>query len=396
MRALAGITVLDLSRRFPGAVSAMFLGDFGADVIKVDPPNPWYEHPTLDTSSERFAAHLAIDRNKKSIILDLKKKPGLEVFYRLVRKADVLVEGYRPGVMKKLKADYETLRILNPRLVYCSLSGYGQDGPYSGLPGHDMNYIALGGILSMIGPAGGPPCLPGNLIADVAGAGLHGVIGILLALRARDQTGKGQYVDIGYLDGAMSLLAYEASYFFMTGHSPQRGKEFLTGGVPWAAVYRCKDGKYLTTAAFEPHLWANLCQALGREDLIEYHEKPMDQQGEAFKALAEVFESRSRDEWFALLKESEACVAPVNELDEAFEDPQVIHRKMVVEKEHPRLGRVRQLGIPIKLSETPGEISSLGVVSGTDTKEVLAGLGYTDEEIESLCQSGAASDTSIT
>ncbi len=389
MRALEGMVVLDLSRRYPGAYSTMFLADFGAEVIKIDPPGLISYHPDIDTNSERFAAHLPVDRNKRSIILDLKTEEGREVFYKLVKKADVLVEGFRPGLMKRLKADYETLKELNPRLIYCSLSGFGQDGPYSGMPGHDTNYCALGGTLGLVGQRGGPPGIVSNFLADVAGAGLHGAIGILIALMARERTGRGQFVDIAYLDGVISLLVYEATYYFCTGEVPRRGESYTTGGVSWLNVYRCKDGEYISIANWEPHLWENLCRALGREDMIPFQKLPIHEQGKAISALAEIFLSKTRDEWFDFLKDKNTCFAPVYYLNETFTNPQVLHRKMMIEIEHPKLGKVRQVGIPVKLSETPGQVRSLGTQIGAHTDEILAEMGYSAEEIERLRCAGA-------
>jgi len=252
------------------------------------------------------------------------------VFYRLVKKADVLVEGFRLGVMKRLQADYETLKKLNPRLIYCSLTGYGQDGPYASIPGHDMNYAALGGALSLIGPRDGPPYLASNMLADVAGAGLHGTIGILLALMARERTAKGQFVDIAYLDGVISLLD-GALMYFATGQIPRWGETFLTGAAPYANVYRCKDGEYITIGCFEPNFWQNLCHAIGREDLIPLQDPPPQKREMVFSALQEAFLSRTRDEWFEFLKDKETCAAPVYYINETFSDPQVLHRHMVVE-----------------------------------------------------------------
>ncbi len=387
--ALSGIFVLDLTRRYPAAYGTMFLGDFGAEVIKIDPPDSWYSYPGIDPGSEEFAAHLAVDRNKKSVIINLKTEAGREVFYKLVKKADVLVEGFRPGIMKQMKADYPALKAINPRLIYCSTSGYGQDGPYARLPGHDMNYSAIAGLLSLIGPSNGPPYLAGNFLADMAGAGLHTVIGILLALIARNFSGEGQYIDIGYLDGAVSLLAYEASHYFTTGVVPCRGKTQLTGGVAWANVYECKDGEYISIGAFEPALWENLCRLLGREDLISRQNDPIEKQGMLVSTLAGIFRTRTRDEWSDFFEDKNACVTPVYHLNETFEDPQVRHRKLVVEIEHPKLGKVKQLGIPLKLSSTPGEIRSLGVPPGTNTDEILIGLGYTRQQIAGLRESSA-------
>jgi crotonobetainyl-CoA:carnitine CoA-transferase CaiB-like acyl-CoA transferase len=384
MLALEGLVVLDLARRYPGAYSAMFFGDFGAEVIKVDPPGAVFPIPAGDIDEERFAAYYASDRNKKSIILNLKSDEGREVFYRLVRKADILIEGFSPGVMKRLKTDYDTLKAINSRLIYCSLTGYGHDGPYAHMPGHDMNYSGISGALSLVGERGGRPYLVSNLLADMAGAGLHGVIGILIALLARERSGKGQFVDVSYVDGVISLLTMDASFYLLTGKLPRRGETATTGGAPWGNIYRCKDGEYITLGCAEPHFWVNLCRALGREDLIPYHNPPEEKRDEVISSLAEIFLTKTREEWFEFFKDKDTCFGPVYYLNETFSDPQVLHRQMIIEQEHPKLGKVKQVGIPIKLSDTPGQIRNLGVPTGTHTDEVLIDLGYSREEIQKL------------
>lgn len=389
MLCLDGIVVLDLARRYPGAYSSMFLADFGAEVIKVDPPNA----PRLrgkDVSEERFAAYYTLDRNKRSVVLDLKQEGAREAFRRLAQRADVLIEGFRPGVMDRLGVGYARLRELNPRLIYCSLSGFGPDGPYAAIPAHDMNYIGIGGALSLIGERDGQPYLPSNIVADFAGAGMHGVVGVLLALLAREKTGRGQFVDVAYLDSVISLLAPNVSQYFESGQVPKRGETPTTGGAPWAQVFRCQDGEYFTIGAAEPHIWANLCRALDREDLIPDHAPASRERADQVIAeLAAIFRTRTRDEWYQYLIDKEAAVGPVYTLDETFQDPQVIHRQMVVELEHPTLGPVKQMGVPIKLSDTPGQIRSLGVPTGADTDAVLQELGYSAAAIAELRQQGA-------
>lgn len=384
MSALDGLLVLDLNRRYPGALATMFLADFGARVIKIDPPGSSFQIPGLDTATAEFAAHFALDRNKESMILNLKINEGREALYKLVQQADVLVEGYRPGVMKRLKADYDTLREMNPRLVYCSVTGYGQDGPYSQLPGHDENYCAIGGALSLIGPKDGPPYFASNMLADAGGAGMHAAVGILVALMARERTGEGQFVDVAYLDGLISLMAYDASYYFVDGKVPLRGETVNTGGTAWANNYRCSDGEYFTVACLESHFWENLCRALGREDLIPYQNPSPQKRDEIIIILSEIFLQKTRDEWFEYFKNFDVCAAPVYHLDETFSDPQVVHRQMVVEVQDAELGRVRQLGIPIKLSATPGEIATVGVPIGTHTERILLSLGYSGEEAKRI------------
>jgi crotonobetainyl-CoA:carnitine CoA-transferase CaiB-like acyl-CoA transferase len=394
MSALNDVVVLDFCYNRPGSFTTMFLGDFGAEVIRVDPPPGVFEGlDNLETgggvSPERYAAHCIVDRNKRSIQLDLKSQGGREVVHRLAKKADVLVEGYSPGVMARLNADWPTLSEINPRLIYCSLSGFGADGPYADLPAHDWNYTGMGGALSLIGPRDGPPYLPASLIADMAGAGLHGVVGILLALAAREKTGRGQYVDVAYFDSVISLLAAESSSYFLTGKVPRRGETSHTGGAPWANVYRCRDGEYLTVGCAETHFWENLCLAIERPDLIARKDPPPDQLDEVVGELAQVFVTRTRDEWIAFFRHKNVCVGPVNHLDETFADPHVKHREMVVEIEHPELGAVRQAGIPIKLSDTPGEIRSLGTPSGSEAEEILDELGFSRDEVDSLRASRA-------
>ena len=388
---LHDVVVLDLARRYPGAYTAMFLADFGAQVIKIDPPGSNLPSAVRakGSSEERFAAYNAVDRNKRSIQLNLKTDGGREAFLRLAQKADVIVEGFRPGVMDRLGVGYSRLSEINPRLIYCALSGFGQNGPYARIPAHDMNYIGLGGALSLIGERNGQPYLPSNLVADMAGAGLHGVIGILLALIARSQTGRGQLVDVAYLDSVISLLAGAVSEFLESGRVPKRGETRLTGGAPWAQVFRCKDGEYVAIGPAEQHLWENFCRAIGREDLFPDHEPERERADQVIAELAAIFRTRTRDEWVEHFEGKEACVGPVNYVNETLRDPQVIHRQMGVEIEHPTVGPVKQMGIPIKLSDTPGKIRSLGVPTGSDTEAVLAELGYGSEEIAALREAGA-------
>jgi crotonobetainyl-CoA:carnitine CoA-transferase CaiB-like acyl-CoA transferase len=392
--ALDGLLVLDLCRDSPGSYTAMFLGDFGAEVIRVDPPSGVFEAlDPLETGgavdAERAAAYSILGRNKKSVVLDLKHRDGRDVFRRLARRADVLIEGFRPGVMRRLGCDWDTLREDNPRLVYCSITGFGPDGPLRDQPAHDWNYTGMGGALSLIGPRGGAPCLPASLIADMAGAGLHATIGILLALQARERTGRGQLVDVSYLDAVLSLLAAETSSYFLTGKVARRGESERTGGSPWANVYRCRDGEYVTVGCAEARFWTNLCRALGRDDLIARQHPPAEELDEVLGELASVFATRTRDEWVDFFRGQEVCVGPVYGIDEALAQPQVRHREMVLELDDPALGAVRQTGVPIKLSDTPGRVRTVGTPLGRHTDEVLRRIGCADEEIRALREAGA-------
>jgi crotonobetainyl-CoA:carnitine CoA-transferase CaiB-like acyl-CoA transferase len=385
--ALEGIRVLDLAHLPPGAYCTMILGDLGAEVIRILSPNTSFPSGS-ETAEKTWAIYDAHQRNKKSLALNLRNEDARQVFYKLAEKADVIVEGFRPGVVKRLGVDYETVKKINPRIVYCALSGFGQDGPYSQMPGHDINYISIGGVLGIIGEPDGSPVLPSNLVADFAGASLHGAIGILAALMAREKTGQGQYVDISYTDGVISLMTLEASIYFATGMVPKRGKTWLTGAAPFYNTYKTKDNKYISIGCVEPHFWQNLCQELGRADFVPY-QFAEEKYEEMFSFFRKTFLTRNRDEWFELLKDKNIPIAPVCDLDEVFTNQQVLHRQMVVEIDHPGFGRVKQAGIPIKLSQTPGQIRSLGTTPGAHADEILTGLGYTREEIEGLRNSGA-------
>ncbi len=394
---LSGIKVLDLTKLAPGPFCTMILGDLGADIIKIEEPGAPSGRRAQQAGkagtqgpANAFGASPfnALNRNKKSIALNLKTGPGKEVFVRLAQRADIVVEEYRPGVAKRLGINYEKLAVRNPRLIYCAITGYGQDGPYRDLVGHDLNYIATAGVLSILGRAGQPPTIPHNLIADYAGGGMHGAIGILAALVARNQTGRGQYVDISMMDGAVALMAQTFSTFFATGAIPKRGETMLDGAIPNYNVYETADGKYITIGSLEPWFFANLCRALGCEDLIEHEFNPA-KRAEIHKFFTDSFKTKTRDQWFELLSKIDICVGKMNTLDEVENDPQVRARKMIVELDAPGGRKVKQIGISVKLSETPGSIRSLAPALGQHTDEVLGSLGYSREQIEKWRAEGA-------
>ncbi len=401
MLALEDIRILDLTHLVPGALCTMILGDLGADVIKIEAlPGVGGRGAGIGSSpigeeGRRQAAFDALNRNKRSVGLNLRSENGREIFYRLAQKADVIVEGFRPGVVKRLGVDYEAIRAINSRVIYCSLSGYGQDGPYSNLSGHDINYISIAGVLNLIGTPDRPPVIPLNLLADFAGASLHGVIGILTALVARGRTGAGQYVDISYTDGAMSVMTWFISNYFSSGSIFNRGETWLNGAYPYYGVYEAKDGKYVSIGCVEPWFWENLCRALGKEEYIPYCISPEHflhkPEGEKWEEISsyfkQIFLTKTRDEWFDFFVEKDVPVGKVYTFDEVFNDPQVLHRQMVQEVEHPTLGKVKQPGIAIKLSETPGKVRSLAPIFGEHTEEILRELGYTKPQIGELRKS---------
>jgi crotonobetainyl-CoA:carnitine CoA-transferase CaiB-like acyl-CoA transferase len=401
MLALEGVKILDLSRLIPGTFCTMLLGDLGAEVIKIGAPGVTEFMGSSgslqgEEDEERRAAYYAPNRNKKSIVINLKSEAGLEIFYRLSRRVDVIVEGFRPGVAKRLKIDYETINRLNPKIIYCSLSGYGQDGPYHTFSGHDINYIAMAGILGLIGASERPPVIPLNLLADFAAAALYGALGISVALVARNKTGKGQYIDMAYMDGAVSLMTWFTCDYFFDGSMLKRGESWLHGAYPYYGVYKTKDGKYITIGCLEPHFWENLCRFLGNEEYISYQftlehtfHKPEDEKWDEIRSfLKQIFLTKTRDEWFELLTRHDVPTGKVYTADEVFSDPQVLHRQMVIEVEHPTLGKIKQVGIAPKLSSTPGKVRSLAPLPGEHTDEILQGLGYKYNEIESLRKEG--------
>ena len=387
MMALEDIHILDLSRLVPGPFCTMLLGDLGADVLLIEPPPDSRAGQAPGVGGE---AYNALGRNKRSIVLNLRDDEARQVFYRLAESADVVLEGFRPGVVKRLGVDYETLREKNPRLVYCSLSGYGQTGPYAGLVGHDINYISVGGALGMIGWPDQPPAIPMNVIADFAGGGLHAAYAILAALHARERTGRGQFVDIAMSDGVLYLLTQHISTYFATGRTPEAGRTVLNGSAPNYNVYQCRDGGWISLGSLEPHFWANLCRAMGLEDLIP-HQYDGAKRDEIFAHFREQFKTKTRDEWFEILKQTDICAAPVYGLDEALNDPHNQARGMVVEVEHPEAGTVRQVGVGTKLSETPGAVRSPAPSPGQHTDEVLASLGYDAAASAALRERGAVS-----
>jgi alpha-methylacyl-CoA racemase len=395
-RPLEDVKILDLTRLLPGGFCTLLLADLGADVIKVEDTGqgdyvrwapPYYgseEHTPLGT---RSAIYLALNRNKRSVRLDLKQEGGRQALLKLAESADVLVESFRPGVLDKLGVGYDVLRRANPALVYCPITGYGQDGPNRDRAGHDMNYLGLNGILGLTGEAGGPPIQSGAQIADLGGGGLMAAVGILAALQEARRSGEGQMVDISMTDGSLSWLVMEAGRYFGSGEVPERGSIMLSGGIVCYRPYEAADG-WVTCGALEPKFWQRFCKAVDREDLIE---RQFDQPGsDAHKQVAEIFKTKSRAEWKAFNDEHDAMIEPILDLDEALESELVRERDMVVSYEQPEMGEVKQLGFPITLSRTPASIERPAPALGEHTAEVLSASGYSDDEIQALEESGAA------
>jgi crotonobetainyl-CoA:carnitine CoA-transferase CaiB-like acyl-CoA transferase len=389
MGVLDGIKILELARVPPAELPGMMFADMGADVLKIETPSETQEDPDW----QRRSAFAYVNRNKRSLALNMKAPEGQALFKKLAARADVIIEGFRPGVMKRLGADYEAIRAINPRIVYCSLSGFGQNGPYRDYPAHDMNYLSLAGVLGLIGEPDRKPAIPLNLVADYAGASMHGALGVMYALFARERTGKGQHVDVSYLDTSVALLAATPNmrFFFSDGMAPKRGEGFLGGSYPYYAIYDTKDGKLLTIGCTEPWLWENFCKAIGRPDFARFA-RTQDQfvraaNAEEVKARQEIeaiIRTKSRDEWYEILVKADVCVGKVYDPEEMVQDPQVQARDMVVEVKHPTLGAIKEFGIPIKLSGTPGSVRTAAPYAGEHTEAVLREIGLSASEMTAL------------
>ncbi len=394
MTALSGLRVLDLTRLLPGGFCSLLLADFGADVIKVEDTGlgdyvrwapPHYRGAEQSASSALF---LSLNRGKRSIRVDLKSAAGKDVLLRLVRDADVLLESFRPGVLDRLGVGYERLRAENPGLVYCSITGYGQDGPNRDRPGHDINYLGLNGVLGLSGEADGPPVSASVQIADLGGGALMAVAGILIALQERAHSGEGQFVDCSMFDGSLSFLAMLAGEMLAGDSTPQRGELRLAGGIVCYRPYECADG-YVTLGALEPKFWAEFCRGVGREDLLDHAFDPPG--SAADRELSDIFAARTREQWRAFASEHECCLEPVLDLNEALDGDQVAAREMLIDLPQPGAERpVRLLGVPVKLSRTPADPTRApGPGLGEHTRAVLVEAGYSAEEIDALLDAGA-------
>ena len=414
---LEGVKVLDLSRLLPGGFCSLLLADFGADVLKVEDTGMGdyirWSPPYIDGAedSAKSALFLSLNRNKRSIRLDLKHERGREALLALVREHDVVLESFRPGVLERLGVGYERMREVNPGIVYCAISGYGQTGPRREAAGHDMNYLGLVGLLGLTGErdggVGGGPIQAAGQIADVGGGALMAAFGILAALHERDGvparpagsgsdgrpaqpgSGQGQIVDVSMADGALSWLALVAAGHFADGVVPHRGDLPLAGSLICYRPYECADG-WVTLGALEPKFWQAWCRGVGREDLID---KQFERPGsEAHAQVQEIFKTRARAEWEAFAREHDCCLEPVLDLDEALDSELVRAREMVVEIDQPGVaGGVRQLGIPVKLTRTPGTHARLpGPALGEHTEAALREAGYSAEQVAELLASGAA------
>ena len=365
----------------PGPFCSFMLGDLGADVIHIYEAHPERRGGPVLMLFDSTRPGL---RNCRTMGLDLKSEDGKKVFMNLVKTADVVMEGFRPGVVKRLGVDYDVVKEVNPRIVYASLSGYGQDGPYRDMVGHDINYISLSGLLGLTGKKDGEPVVPGAVIGDFTG-GMSAAIGILAALVSRVKTGKGQYIDMSMTDAVVDLNSMEINNYLQNPAAvPRKGETMFTGSYPWYNVYETKDGKYLSIGSLEPWFFANLCQLLGCEEFTPYEFDEGEKRDEIFKYFREKFLTRTRDEWVELLSQKDVCVAPVYDIDELESDPHLVARRMVVESDHPIKGRVKHVGSMHKLSDSPVEVRNWATAYNQHTDEILREIGYDDSHIQQL------------
>lgn len=347
--ALKGIKVLDLSRLLPGPYCSMVLSDHGAEVISIE--------------DKRFKAEAAfptlVNRNKSHMTLNLKTDEGKEIFYRMVKESDVVMEGFRPGVVDKLNIDYSTLNKINPGIIYCSITGYGQTGSYKNRAGHDVNFLGVSGVLDLIGEKDKPPSIPGVQIADIAGGGMNAVVGILLALQARHRTGKGQYIDISMTDACVALLHLALDFQQMTGQVAEKSDSILSHRYAFYNTYETKDGKYLTIGALENRFWKRLCEIIGKPEYAElqYDE---DKREEITGCLRQTFKSKTLDTWKEELGDMDICWSPVNSIPDVLEEPLFREREMVVDFKDKNGYISKTIGMPVKLCGAPGGKISTG------------------------------------
>ena len=375
--ALAGITTIDLSRMLPGPYCSMILADHGARVIAIEDKRFLPDAVFLST----------VNRNKEHMTLNLKTKKGREIFLKLVEDADVLLEGFRPGVTKRLRVDYETIKEMNPRIIYCSITGYGQNGPYRDMAGQDVNYLSFAGILDLIGEKDGPPCIPGIQIADLVGGGMNAAIGILLALVARERSGKGQYIDISMTDGMIGLLPVPLDFFQRYGKVPQKSDTLLSHRYACYNVYETADERYISIGALENRFWQNFCNVLGVPEYapLQYDD---DCREEILEFFRKVFKKKTLEQWIKELGDKDVCWGKVQSFTEILNDPLFRARDMVGEVKNDSGEPETVLGIPVKLSDTPGSVRKASVGFGESTRKILGELGYADDQIEEFFEKG--------
>jgi crotonobetainyl-CoA:carnitine CoA-transferase CaiB-like acyl-CoA transferase len=386
---LSGIRVLDLTRLLPGPVCTLHLADLGADVIKIEDTGAGDYARTLGAEPGKIApVFAAINRNKRALRLDLKKHEGVEVFLRLVRDADAVVEGFRPGVVDRLGVGYAACCAINSRIVYCAISGYGQTGPYRDIAGHDVNYCGYAGLVDQIGVAGADPAIPNLQIADILGGAVVPAMGILAALLDAQRSGKGRYVDVAMTEGVLVHNLQALAAVALTGKAHPRGADFLSGREPCYSVYRTADGRHMAVGALERKFWERVCDVLQRPDLKASHWQIRSEPGGrdaqwGKEQTSAIFASRPQAYWVEKFAGEDCCVSPVLTLEETFQDPQILAREMIL-----RDGGTLQFAPPMKISEYEFTIGRVASKAGEHSDEILREAGYTGAEIDGLRTTG--------
>jgi len=390
---LAGLRVLDLTRLLPGPVATMHLADLGAEVIKIEDTGAG-DYARAMGPGERAASGSGdslffrlVNRNKKSLRLDLKQAAGVEVFLRLAQDADVIFESFRPGVVDKLGIGYEAVRAINPRIVYCAITGYGQTGPWASEAGHDINYLATAGLLDQIGThdgrSSGAPAIPNLQVGDLLGGALTPLLGVLAAVIGAKATGQGSHVDVAMTDAVLAHTIFPLVTTLVYGQPAPRGADLLTGGVPCYGVYRTADDRYLAVGALEPKFWQALCAAIGRPDLAPFGLATGSKGREVKAELASLLALQPLAHWQPIFAAADCCVTPILRLDEALLHPQIVAREMVIE-----VNGTKQYAPPFKLSAWPWKGAMPAPVAGADSEVVLKAAGYVESDIARLRDSG--------
>lgn len=380
---MKGIRILDLTRLLPGPLATQMLADMGAEVIKIeDPKAPDYTRFMPPHFKDVGINYLALNRSKKSINFNISSPEGRQIFFNLLKTADIVVESFRPGVLKKMGIDYDTAKSIKEDIIYVSVTGYGQNGPYQSKAGHDINYLGYAGVLGISGKKDAP-VKSGVQIADIAGGSYTTVIACLSALMARNLQGVGQHVDVAMVDCSLPFMSFYMGEALNTGKVYQREEHPLAGAVPNYNIYPCKDGKWVALGALEPKFWMGFCALVGKP---EWSSRIMDPELKA--ELTAFFRTKDRDEWVQMAAAADVCLTPILEIDELEKEPHHIARENFVTLEHPKYGTFKGVNQPIKFSATPAQPSWAPPLSGEDNEAILKELGYSDEQIAEMSKSG--------
>ena len=386
---LAGVRILDFTRLLPGPMATMFLADMGADVIKIeDPDSPDYIRDFEPRSNGMSILYLSLNRSKRSLALNYLSAEGKQTILDLVKTADVLVEQFRPGIMQQLGLGYDALKQINPKLIYVSITGYGQQSNMAMAAGHDLNYIAIAGALGITGIQSGAPVIPGFQLADIAGGSYMAMNAVMAALYQREKTGKGDWVDVSMTDAALPLSALQFAYQQGTKKGIGRGEYELSGGLANYNVYKCADGKYIALGSLEPKFWNKFCARAGKPEWQTEFVKKGEALEDLKRDVAAFFVTKTRSEWVDFFKQDDICLTVINELDELEHDPYLNQRGMFVQNEHPSVGKYKTINQPLKFKETTFDNNWNAPELGSDSASILKELNYTETDIANLLQKG--------